>query len=713
MPGMEIPPRRRRRPVVACTECRRRKVRCDRAFPCGPCFKSVLACVYSHTLPESRTNHCPEPPASSSLAGPSSSLSQAPFRLPPAIDSLPLQTDYFTLPTAPAAPTSVSSIESYDPLASTSFWQTSLSSSLTEGLSASDHQSTDAPILDVGPWQKELDRFERLQFLRRVPNDLGPEFQDLRPLLERSRKVENERVTLNRPTDTVSPVDCRCLVPDRGTCDRLVDLYLITFESVVRIVHVPSFLQDYQKYWQDPRSVSDHVVWKMLLAMAVGVFFCPGSAALQARAAAWITGSHRWLVRRSVECAQFDLNTIQICCLLFVNSQTSRVESEPIGLLKETLICMAMKLGLHQEPSKHFPAMSASEAEMRRRLWTTVLEIAIQCSLDSGLPPLISSEGYDCTSPSNLDDADLLGTGSLSPQPPTVFTRSTVSMLLANTQRIRLRILHLVNAPGTTLTYENALDLTRELDGISNANLARMQSLVASSTGPTDFHIKILDVCTRRFLLALHAPFASQAKANPCYYYSRKVRMEATAMLLSHPPPQIDGSEPTPVADDYYAQLLLWGDEIFTKALRHAASTLCLDLIDSLTENAFPMTDRDSHNHLCQAVQDAIVVFERRAHRRPSTHNDYVFFSCAIAQIQAMRAKKPVDHAIREAARRTLEHCFAPLDEAVGRGRSRHEPASLPLSPSGSEDLLFPTSTNDVDFEFWNSLIARSPQFSG
>lgn len=190
--------------------------------------------------------------------------------------------------------------------------------------------------------------------------------------------------------------------------------------------------------------------------------------------------------------------------------------------------------------------------------------------------------------------------------------------------------------------------------------------------------------------------------------------MEAATLLLSHPLPRIDGGEPSPVADDHYAQLLLWGDGVFTNALRHAASTLCLDLIDSVMDNAFPVTDRDCHDRLYQTVQDAIAVFERRAHRNPSTHNDYVFFSCATAHIHAMRAKRPVDRAIRQAAPRSLDHYCAALEEAVGRGStSRCERTSLPLSPSGSEDpCLFPGSTNDVDFGFWDNLIARQ-QFTG
>lgn len=32
--------RKRRRPMLACFECRRRKIRCDRKHPCGPCVKS-------------------------------------------------------------------------------------------------------------------------------------------------------------------------------------------------------------------------------------------------------------------------------------------------------------------------------------------------------------------------------------------------------------------------------------------------------------------------------------------------------------------------------------------------------------------------------------------------------------------------------------------------------------------------------------------------
>lgn len=54
---MENPVRKRRRPAVTCIECRRRKVKCDRALPCGPCILSSLPCTYNSPFPHSQALH--------------------------------------------------------------------------------------------------------------------------------------------------------------------------------------------------------------------------------------------------------------------------------------------------------------------------------------------------------------------------------------------------------------------------------------------------------------------------------------------------------------------------------------------------------------------------------------------------------------------------------------------------------------------------------
>ena len=67
---IEPQPLRRRRPPLSCVTCRRRKLKCDRANPCGQCVRSKTTneCVFTGAEPN--TNRRMSPPASSSLRSP-------------------------------------------------------------------------------------------------------------------------------------------------------------------------------------------------------------------------------------------------------------------------------------------------------------------------------------------------------------------------------------------------------------------------------------------------------------------------------------------------------------------------------------------------------------------------------------------------------------------------------------------------------------------
>ena len=47
MSEIQKPVRARRRPVVSCEECRRRKIKCDRTHPCQHCRQLKASCNYS------------------------------------------------------------------------------------------------------------------------------------------------------------------------------------------------------------------------------------------------------------------------------------------------------------------------------------------------------------------------------------------------------------------------------------------------------------------------------------------------------------------------------------------------------------------------------------------------------------------------------------------------------------------------------------------
>lgn len=58
--SMSAPSRKRRRPPVVCSECRRRKSACDRRTPCAQCTQHGLVCVYQNDHSASQ-RPAPEP----------------------------------------------------------------------------------------------------------------------------------------------------------------------------------------------------------------------------------------------------------------------------------------------------------------------------------------------------------------------------------------------------------------------------------------------------------------------------------------------------------------------------------------------------------------------------------------------------------------------------------------------------------------------------
>ena len=70
------PQQRRRRPALSCSECRRRKIRCDHTNPCGHCVRHKTQCTYKlyfGTDPNPRPGQQPRP-ESQQLEGAASSL---------------------------------------------------------------------------------------------------------------------------------------------------------------------------------------------------------------------------------------------------------------------------------------------------------------------------------------------------------------------------------------------------------------------------------------------------------------------------------------------------------------------------------------------------------------------------------------------------------------------------------------------------------------
>ncbi|KAE8153449.1 hypothetical protein BDV25DRAFT_168905 [Aspergillus avenaceus] len=665
---MDNPPCRRRRPAVACTECRRRKIRCDRVSPCGPCSKSALRCVYNHLLPKSGPEaqpqpvESPSPGAASGLLRPNTSMFNKYFMEDP---TNPMMLD------------------------------------LPEDLMRLDSPGHITPASSENSWD-QVDWWELLSSENDV---LCPVPDDLRNMWKRCRELEYSLSQVQLPLEWLnwSPgwMSVSSLVPPKTTCDVLVESYVNTFESVFRILHIPSFLREYREYWNSPDSATDIFLWKLLLVMAIGTCFTCGTpdhvSSMQLQASSWIFYGQEWLSKKIEERSEWSVDLLQTGCLLLISRQACGTGHRRALISEDCLVRLAMQLGLHQEPRMHTPAMLGTEAEIRRRLWVTLVELSLQASLDAGLPAPLSPDDFDTELPGNYTDSDLSGLEPSSPSKPRdVFTHSTIQILLAETQQIRYRILKCLHSPGTSLTYHETLQLASEFTRSCNSQLKRLQSFSRSSgtVTPTEFQIKLVDTCTRRFLLALLSPYADQARSNYSFYYTRKARMEASALLLSYP---LSHDSYPPLSDDQYSQLQVFGDGILQSVLRQATSAACRDLIDDMIEDAFTLTDREARTKLCKAVQTSIAMYRRRVQNARSSTREYVAFLCAAQQIDAIHNQHDSGNAVVLAMKKGLETCSASLEAA-------HQHRSVENAMTST----LPTLDCDPDIDLWADFMAAS-----
>ncbi|KAJ5955155.1 Transcription factor [Penicillium viridicatum] len=234
--------------------------------------------------------------------------------------------------------------------------------------------------------------------------------------------------------------------PSRELADTMVDLYCTSFESVYRIIHVPSFRSEYQRYWDNPESATASQCLKILLEISIGSSlhdYGNTTTGLRQKVQQWVHAAQAWL-SGPLEKDRLDVTGLQVYCLVILARQLFSISGDLVWVSTGSVIRMAMQIGLHHDP-KHLPAMSLLQAELRRRLWATVLEMAIQ-SADSAMPPIISLNHFDTEAPSNYNDDEIdESTIELVPHPTSTYTTSSTQLILLDSIPTRLRILELLS----------------------------------------------------------------------------------------------------------------------------------------------------------------------------------------------------------------------------------------------------------------------------
>ena len=297
-------------------------------------------------------------------------------------------------------------------------------------------------------------------------------------------------------------------LPSRELADALVAQYMLTTESIYRILHVPTFQRDYVALFEGKGDTSFLVQVKLVFAL--GAITYDESFSLRTRAVRWLYEARTWMAEPKFK-SRLDMSSLQTSLLLVLAQERIGAGGETMWIAMGSIVRRAMYMGMHRDPA-HLPPRGVFAAEMRRRLWNTVLELALQSSLMSGGAPLLTTNDFDTASPGNYKDTQL-------DMEEDGYTQTSVAVALRKTFPQRLAVVKLLNDLSAAQDYEETLTLDARLRAAFK-DLTR----TVHKYGLSDFETQAVDLLMQRYLLALHVPYASQEESK--HAYSRKIVVE-------------------------------------------------------------------------------------------------------------------------------------------------------------------------------------------
>ncbi|KAJ8110958.1 hypothetical protein OPT61_g6334 [Boeremia exigua] len=667
--------KRRRRPALSCVECRMRKVKCDRGKPCGACIRiKSEQCTYRAARAGVRRNAEREPRFAGHTTGSEpDTQGLADQQQPP--KSKPLLAERATSESSSHTAAQTSSFVSVL-LAENE----RLRSASTHGGTPEDAiRSTVDIVTDIpgsfqkskffgqSHWMNALEPYEALGDANTIVNPATDRmevnkstelYKTVTELKTMARILKTSRILL----PAIAP-EALSSMPPRSTCDLLVEGYFRTFEGVFRVLHVPSFRKEYEDYWAGQTQGKPSVLLKIMLVCAIGVPFYVGSdqPRLRVICSKWIQAAESWLAAPHAK-SRLNMAGLQIQVLVLLAKQVCNVEGDHVWIPAGSLLRTAMYLGLHRDPS-YFGKINTFHAEMRRRLWATVLELEVQSSLDTGMPPMISLQDYDTKPPANIDDDDLheQDDSPLNIRPLDVCTDCSLQIAFTQSLPRRLEIARLINNLRFDVPYPKCLRLGKELLELCNSKTLFFKEALRTGASITPFQVKLLDSLVRRFVLGLHRPYFAKVKDEPQYHYSRKICLDSSLAIFAPASAKVD--------EDW--TLLSYRAVGFFKALiLFAMSTIYYELNMQIEEyqNTFnltaPLISGASEQRpfklppQSQVLYNALVTSYHTALQRiqngETNAKGVVFLACAVARIDALVAGTDPEAVVLETAKASI-----------------------------------------------------------
>lgn len=487
-----------------------------------------------------------------------------------------------------------------------------------------------------------------------------------------------------------------------------------------RVLHVPAFKRDYEAIWAKPGTQPEtYFLVQLKLVLALGAVTYDPNFSLRTEATRWIYEAQTYL-SEPVFKSRLRIQTVQTRILLLLAIELVDVSGDSIWISAGSLIRTAITMGLHRDP-RHLPEMTPLAAEMRRRLWNTILELSLQASIAKGGPPLLSMADFDSEAPSNIGDETLTAGLSRVPNDNNDPTIMSVPRALRATYPVRLKVTKFLNDLNTTGgTYEETLQLDTE---VREASKELRRSLLPLRGQPSaQFAAQAAELVMNRYLVSLHMPYFSASLDSPAYAFSRQVVVDVLLKIWCAvwPSSSIAGtaalapsaystpSSGSPISsEELLARLIICGSGFFRTAAVQVSFTIPMELHAQLQDDEGLGPTRLRRD--LAAVTEEIMAWSWRCMEAGETSvKGFLMSALLVAQTEALQRGPTADKA--ELARflvgegeKAAARCV-PLMEAIAEGTKQQGSAALVdefgPSPGLTEDWDFTVSIPCLDISY-------------
>ncbi|KAG9232543.1 fungal-specific transcription factor domain-containing protein [Amylocarpus encephaloides] len=406
--GPVKPSRQRFKPQLSCTLCRSRKLKCDRNSPCQNCVKRDLSatCTYIHAGIRRDKASAVQKPANGGHKDVQSQISH----LEELVVSLMNRSGNATNSGKDDESRDQANALCRTPISALEEWtDNSGVKQATDSFGSFNIDDDQTNYVGTAHWAAILDN---IACLKDTLGNASPQTEE-----KTARIGPQGPALLTGCVPRATRTEILTALPDKGLVDLLIKEYFDTPDIGTSLIHLPTFMKQYENFWINPSETSIQWIGLLFSILTQAAFFANFAGR------DLFKNSLNLAVRDPSEMANMFLQKIVQCLILgdYTEPGPFTVETLVFYFIAEHLqsqdtifgnwmvfgltVRAAMRLGLHRDASNS-SKISVFQGEMNRRLWSVVAHLDLQTSCQVGLPRMVRDNMYDTQGPRNLADGD-------------------------------------------------------------------------------------------------------------------------------------------------------------------------------------------------------------------------------------------------------------------------------------------------------------------